>query len=72
MTSDPNVEGPVQQNPYTYTTEAHIAGLRWKDFSQKERWIVFWGVTWRGLIVYLGLILLYAFFAYGFRNGVGL
>ena len=36
--------------------------LKWKDFSEKERWKVWWGVAWRGAMVYLGVTLLFMLF----------
>ena len=42
--------------------EDQLAGLagpysswRWKNLTENERWTVWWGVAWRGLVIYLAI-----------------
>lgn len=37
---------------------SHTHQWNWAKLDQGERWIVWWGVFWRGLVVYLGFVVL--------------
>ena len=36
-----------------------LHGWRWGSISENEKWFVWWGVFWRGLVVSMGLWVLF-------------
>lgn len=39
--------------------------IRWRDFDEKERWKVWWGVTWRWIVVQIALFVLLFIIVWG-------
>ena len=35
-----------------------MGDLKWADFSEQERWKVWWGIAWRNIVVYIGFTVL--------------
>lgn len=43
-------------------------GIMWRDFEEKERWKVMWGVVWRWALIQIGLLVLIFILVYGFSG----
>lgn len=56
------VLGPLPARPIPSRT-----GFRWKQVSEREKWIMTWGVTWRqwvaGLVIWVALFIVFLLFA---------
>jgi hypothetical protein len=44
-------------------TRNDARSFSWSDLDDDEKWRVTWGVAWRGLVVYVGIIIVVALLA---------